>query len=127
MAELTNNQGMQFLFDPKAVSAIADRDADTGEAVTVVYGLTAGPLRMAEPVDAFLNRVGLTPVFAKLTRPNGSAVWISCKGIKVARPPLADEYAPAVRSVLALGTLLQGVAETLAEVRQAVNAHGGSL
>jgi hypothetical protein len=127
MANLTSIGGIQFVFDPAAIVAIADRDADTGEAVTVVYGLTAGQLRVPESVQGLLNRLGLSQKFAKLTRPNNTSVWMSGQGVKVARQPLAHEYSPPVQSVVSAGDLTQGVTENLGQVRQAVNASGGSL
>jgi hypothetical protein len=69
MATLTTADGIQITFAPKTVSAMADHDANTGFAVTCVYGITKEVLEISESVQDFMKRVRITKDFAQLTRP----------------------------------------------------------
>ncbi len=127
MSDLITIDGLQICFDPSAISAVADHDADTQQAVTTVYGLTTGRLRIAERVDALLDRVAAAKNYARLTRLDGTSIWVNCTALKVIRSPLPGEYADAAKTVLSIGTLIQAVKETLVEVKLAVYSHGGKL
>lgn len=127
MAQLTTTAGEVIDFDPAAVTALSDRDAETGEAVTCVWGLAAGVLRTAEGVPALLARLHLATDFARLTRPDGASVWLAAKAVFSVRAPWEEEYATGVRAVVSAGALVQGVTETPQEVRRRVDAHGGAL
>lgn len=127
MADLTTIDGLQFHFDPSAVTAVADHDADTLQAVTTVYGLTDGRVRLAETPEAFLARIGVAQSFIKLTRPNDTFVWVNCTAVTVIQSPPPDQYPAAAKSLVTVGGLVQAVKETPGEVKQAVNAHGGKL
>ena len=126
MASLTTTDGLQISFDPSGVTAVADHD-DAGDAVTTVYGITGGTLRIAETVDGFLKRIGVDANFGKLTRPNGTFVWINCKAVSTVRPPLQGEYGASVQAVVSVGSLTQAVQEMPAAVTQIVKAHNGNL
>ena len=56
------------------------------------------------------------PKIATLTRPDGSPVRIDGASVNSIRASLAGEYAPGVRTVVALGEKRQGVREDLATV-----------
>lgn len=127
MADLTTTDGLQFHFDPGAVTAVADHDADTLQAVTTVYGLIDAPLRVAESARGFLTRIGVAASFAKLTRVNGTFIWVNCAAVTVVRASDPDEYPPSARALVSVGGLTQAVRETPAEVKGVVNAHGGRL
>jgi hypothetical protein len=127
VADLKTIEGLQFHFDPSVVTAVADHDADTMQAVTVVYGLTNGPVRIAEAATGFLARIRVAGSFVKVTRPDGSFIWINCKAVTVVRSPPPDEYPPTVNALVTVGALVQAVQETPGKVKQMVNAHGGKL
>ena len=127
MADLITMDELQFHFDPGAVTAVADHDADTLQAVTTVYGLTDGRVRIAESAEGFLTRIGVGSSFAKLTRVNGTFIWVNCAAVTVVRSPVPDEYPPSARAIVLVGGLTQAVKETPFEVKQAVNARGGKL
>ena len=127
MAELTTKDGLQFFFDPGALIAVADRDAETGEPSTTVYGLSARPLRLTESVAAFLSRIAVANSFASITRLDNSPIWIRCAAVQVIRPTLPGEYHPDANTFVSLGSLTMAVKEPLAQVRQTINAHGGKL
>jgi hypothetical protein len=127
VADLTTIDGLQFHFDPNAVTAVADHDENTLEAVTTVYGLMDGRLRIAEDAQGFLARMGVARSFAKLTRLNDTFIWVNGSAVAVIRSPLPDEYPLAAQAVVLVGTLTQAVKETLAQVKQALNSCGGKL
>ncbi len=127
MAELTTTNGEVIDFDPAAVTALADMDLDTGAAVTCVYGIEGGVVQTTEPVADLLQRLHLTSKVAKLTRPDASPVWIVAVVATTLRAPLPGEYAPEVKAVIAVTGLTQGVTETPAEARTAIDAAGGHL
>ena len=87
MATLTTVDGLQVSFEPDSVAVLTDHDAGTGVAVTCVYGITNSDLHIAESVAAFLSRLGITPDFAQLTRPNASPVWIHGSAVSSIRVP----------------------------------------
>jgi hypothetical protein len=79
MATLTTVDGIQITFVTKAVAAPADHDANTGLAVTCVYGVAKEELRISESVEAFMKRPRITKNFSQLTRPKwlrGLDQWI---------------------------------------------------
>lgn len=127
MADVTTVDGVRFLFDPGAVSAIADRDAGATVPGTVIYGLAPAGLRVSGSVDSLLQRLGLAASFARLTRADGSPVLINGKAVAVARQPLAGEYTTGVSTVVFAGSFAAGVRESLDEVRQGINRAGGNL
>jgi len=56
--------------------AVADHDADTLQAVTTVYGLTDGRVRLTEIPEGFLAKIGVAQSFVKsraqMTHSSGS-------------------------------------------------------
>ena len=127
MATLTTVDGLQITFAPKVVFAIADHDANTGFAVTCVYGVTKEALQISEPVQEFMKRVRIAKDFAQLTRPNGFPIWINGSAVSSIRSPLPKEYVAGVNTVVFTDDLTQGVKESPADVAAAVNDHGGDL
>jgi hypothetical protein len=127
MANLTTLGGLQISFDPDSLAAIADHDSNTGKASTTIYGVTKAEIHIAESVEAFLARIGLAAKFAKLTRPNGTPVWINGGAVSSLRPPLPGEYLDAVKTVISMEPLTQGVKEVPEHAKAMLNAHGGKL
>jgi len=127
MAEVTTVDGYQYIFDPKVVSIITDRDTSTGQAVTGIYGIAPAVVRIPETVDGFMTRVGIAARFAEFGRPNGSPIWISGTAVSALRAPLPDEYVAGVETVISVGKMSLGVVEDIAAVRDALNSHGAAL
>ena len=127
MPELTTVDGDMIMFTADSVIAIADHDDDTGTAVTCVYGVTQAMLHIAEPVETFLYRVGITQAFAKLTRPNGLPVWIRGNAVLSIRAPAVGEYAGEGKTVIFTSAITQDVKETMPTVAHLIDAHGGAL
>jgi hypothetical protein len=63
----------------------------------------------------------------KLTRPDGSAVWIDGGAVSFVRGAFPGEYGPGVQSVVTVGRTSQAVREPLAQVRAAIRARGGGF
>jgi hypothetical protein len=78
-------------------------------------------------VEAFLSRIAVVNSFARITRLDNSPIWINCAAVEVIRPALPGEYHPDANTFVSLGSLTMAVKEPLAQVRQTINAHGGSL
>jgi hypothetical protein len=127
MADLTTVDGFRYSFMPGAVVAVTDREVGTGAAVTCVYGITPTPLRIAETVDGFLARIGVSAGFVRLTRADGSPIWVCAAAVSSLRGSLPDEYADSVRAVITAGGLTQGVEEDPDAVKAAIDARGGKL
>ena len=126
MASLTTIDGEQINFTPDAVAALTDRAAN-GALGTCVFGLAKAELRIAEPVGAFLTRLGITAHFVELTRPDESPVWINAPAVSALSAPTPDQYPANTNTVVSTGAFTQGVIETPAVAIAAINAHGGKL
>jgi hypothetical protein len=127
MAMLTTVDGIQITFAPKAVSGVADHDANTGLAVTCVYGVTRERLQISESPDAFMRRLRIAKNFAQLTRPNDFPIWINGSAVNSIRAPLPNEYVAGVNTVIFTDDFAQGVKEPPGDVTVAINEHGGDL
>jgi hypothetical protein len=125
--QLITTDGRRIGFDPAAIIAIADRDPDTGAAVTCIYGSPWAFIRISESVGAFLARLGIASWFVKLTRPDGSPVWINAAAVFLLRKPLPGEYRADAKSVVFAGWLRQAVTQDPASVKAAVEAAGGRV
>jgi hypothetical protein len=122
MATLTTVDGVEIHFNPDGLAVIAP---DPNGAV--VYGVTHGAVRISEGPAVFMARLAATAKFARLTRPDGSLVWISGAAVSSLRAPLAGEYPQNAHAVVFTGALTQAVQEAVATVLAALNAHGGKL
>src|ERR1700756_2477899 len=72
---------------------------------TYVHGVDRGVLVTAEKAAALVARLGVDPPLVKLTRPDGSPVWVKRSAVSAIRPPLATEQqgGGAVQAVLVIG------------------------
>jgi hypothetical protein len=127
MADITTVEGLRVLFDPAGITAVASSDEQTGPPGAVIFGIGPAALTVSQSVNVLLQGLKLTPSFARLTRPDGSPVWVNCKSISMARPPTPGEYPAEIRSVIFAGALKQAVRESLDDARQAINHAGGNL
>jgi hypothetical protein len=127
--QLTTTDGRRLGFDPAAIVAIADRDPDTGAAVTCIYGLSppGAFIRISESVATLLARLGIASWFVKLTRPDRSPVWINAAAVFLLRKPLPGEYRADTKSVIFANGLRQAVTQDPAIVKAAVEAAGGRV
>ena len=73
------------------------------------------------------HRIGSSRNLARLTRPDGTAVWLDAAAIVSIRRALAGEYAPGVQSVIGVGRLRQGVRENISAATAIIRNHGGGI
>ncbi|MEA1672406.1 hypothetical protein [Nitrospirillum sp. BR 11163] len=123
MAEIKTSAGTTIHIDAGGISTLVG-----GPSGTALGGLAEG-VTTAEAPDALLARLGLAQDFARLTRPDGSALWVRGVAVSLLRPPLPTEIVPGgtAKATLLVGGSHQTVAEDVANVLAAVNACGGKL
>jgi hypothetical protein len=124
---LSTIRGLDLAFRADAVLAVADRDAESAAEVTCVYGLGPSFQKINETVDAFLSRIGMSDKFAKFTRPNGTAIWISAPAVNYITTAQEGLFGAEVKTEIHAGGFRQPVKENLTQVRATVAAHGGGL
>jgi len=117
MTDITIVSGVQYTIDPDAIETITDHD-EHGAAGTYLHGITRDALEISDPVDLFLAKIPTK--FAKLTRENGSAVWINVEAVSALGP--AANLSPAAHTKIWLGSSSEPVTETLAAAKTAINA-----
>jgi len=80
---------------------------------TYVHGVDRGVLVTAENAAALVIRLAVNPPLAKLTRPDGTPVWIKRSAVSDVRAPLATEQLAGalVKAVVVVGGLHQAVCE----------------
>jgi uncharacterized protein YlzI (FlbEa/FlbD family) len=117
MTDITIVSGVQYTIDPDAIETITDQD-EHGAPGTYLRGITKGVLEITEPVDVFLAKIPAK--FAKLTRVNGSAVWVNVDAVSALGP--AADLSPAARAKIWVGSSTEPVTETLAAAKTAINA-----
>ncbi|MEC4594079.1 MULTISPECIES: hypothetical protein [Nitrospirillum] len=123
MAEIKTSAGTTIHIDAGGISTLVG-----GPSGTALGGLAEG-VTTAEAPDALLARLDLVQDFARLTRPDGSALWVRGSAVSLLRPPLPTETPPGGtgKATLLVGGSHQTVAEDVAAVLAAVNACGGQL
>ena len=124
MAIVTTIGGVQINVNPNNIVLLAD-DRQTGDADLI--GATPAMLQLNETSSSLMSRLGISNDFARLTRPDGSAVWINGKSASSVRAPLPGEYAPSTQAVVFAAAITQAVREDLPATIAALNAHGGNL
>lgn len=129
MADITALDGTVLLINDDSVVLVAG--PFPGDATTRSY--VSGPVPAAiatnEDAAALVARLHPQVPFARLTRPNGTAVWIKGGAVSMIRRPIAGETPPneKVGAVIFLGALHQAVAEDVRAAQVAINQHGGRL
>lgn len=126
MQTLTTVDGEEITFKPSTVICVTDYDPITHAVVTWVWGIRKAPLITKESAPRLLKRIRITEDFARLSRANGRPVWIKREAVSsISKPSRRDPYVEGVNSVVTIGTLTLGIAETLDVVRAAIN--GGNV
>ena len=105
--------GVEVIVNENAVTLVAGPYPHDVGPHTYVHGVDRGVLVTAEEAAGLVARLGVDPPLAKLTRPDGSPVWIKRSAVTAIRPPLATEQqgGGAVQAVLIIGGLHQAVRE----------------
>ncbi|HVJ51417.1 MAG TPA: hypothetical protein VM689_03100 [Aliidongia sp.] len=122
MITITTLDGHEVDVAPEAIDRIFGPYPHDVGPHTYVHGATSGTLVTAEAPDALIGRLGTQ--FAKLTRPDGSPVWLAPKACSSVRAPLPGEFDPATHAVVTVGGAVQAVQETVAAVEAALKVTG---
>jgi uncharacterized protein YlzI (FlbEa/FlbD family) len=117
MTDITIVSGVQYTIDPDAIEMITDQD-EHGAPGTYLNGITKGVLEIPDTVEVFLTKISTK--FVKLTRVNGSAVWINVDAVSALGP--AADLSPAARAKVWVGSSAEPVKETVAAAKTAINA-----
>lgn len=120
MASLTTVDKVQYYFDPSNIAAISNHDPSSGAAMTCVYGISAGYLKIEETAQAFMTRLNIGPKFAVLTRTDGAAIWVNRSSVTSIRTRVATDGAGANALLLLSSLPLQSVKETAAAAAAAL-------
>jgi hypothetical protein len=115
--------GTEVVVDENAVTLVAGPYPHDLGPHTYLHGVDRGVLVTAEGAAALVPRLGVVPPLAKLTRPDGSPVWIKRSAVSEIRPPLATEQQAggAVRAVVVIGDLHQAVRENVQTALSTLN------
>jgi hypothetical protein len=127
MAILTTLDGRQITFSPSTVTVITDYDVFTHAAVTCVYGIRKAMVMTAEAAPALMERLDIQSKVATLTRPTGRAIWIVADAVTTVSEPASNSFTEGVRSVIEIGSIRMGVAESLDEATNKINANRQKL
>jgi hypothetical protein len=115
------------LLSPRKRFRRSPTNANTGLAVTCVYGITKEELRIKESVGAFMRRLRITKSFRTTNPSEWFPAWINGSAVVSIRAPLPNEYVAGVKTVIFADSFTLGVKESPADVTAAVNDHGGDL
>ena len=125
MAQVTTTSGYVVHFDPEAIVLVtADGAGGQGSALA---GVLEGLLHTTGAPAQLLQDLGIASSFVRLTRPDGSSVWLKASAVSAVRVPLQQEYPAAVNAVIRIGGATQGVGEGVQAVVDSVNQAGGRL
>ena len=123
VATLTTIDGRQVIFSPSSVTIITDYDVLTHAFVTSVYGVRNAVLQISETPQEFLVRINIQNNIAQLTRPTGRRMWINANAVTTLSEPLPNSYVDGVKTVIEVGLMRLGVAESLEEATRKINDH----
>ena len=121
--------GAEILVSEDAVTLVAGPYPHDVGPHTYVHGVERGVLVTAEDARALAARLRVDPPLVRLTRPDGSPVWIKKSAVTVIRPPLATEQpAGAVaRAVVIVGGLHQAIREDVQTAASMLTTPAGSV
>jgi hypothetical protein len=108
--------GTEVAIDENAVTLVCGPYPHDVGPHTYVHGADRSVLVTAEPAVALVARLGVKASLARLTRPDGTPVWIKASAVNEMRPPLGTEQqgGGVVKAVLVIGDLHQAVREEVA-------------
>ena len=122
MTILTTVDGRQINFSPSNVTVITDYDVFTHAAVTSVYGIRKAVVATSESPSDLITRLGIQEDIAQLTRSTGRPMWIFADAVTALSEPLPDSYVDGVKTVIEIGPLRLGVADSLEDATREINA-----
>jgi hypothetical protein len=123
VATLITTDGRQIKFSPSSVTVITDYDVLTHAFVTSVYGVRKAVLEISETPQEFMIRVNIQDNIAQLTRSTGRPIWINGNAVATLSEPLPNSYVDGVKTVIEIGSLRLGVADSVYDTTREINAH----
>jgi hypothetical protein len=123
MPTLTTIDGREIRFSASRVTVLTDYDVFTHAAVTSVYGIRKSVLETKEQPLDLIARLGIQNDIAQLTRATGRPIWIVGDSVTGISEPLPHSYIEGVNTVIDVGSLQLGVAESLEDATTEINAH----
>ncbi len=129
MIRIRGLDGTDIHADENAIILVAGPDAYVAGAHVNIYGIDRGALPAAENPALLVARLAVSPPLARLTRPDGTPVWIKGPAVTAIRAPLSTERQDpgAVNALVILGGLHQAVREDVLAAQQVLNAHGANV
>ena len=120
--------GQDINVNEKAITVVAGPYPHDVGPHTYIYGSTHSVLITNEPVDILVARLGVNPPLARLTRPDGSPVWVNGSAVSSVRGSVPSEQGVGqVNAVLQVGSFHQAVEQDVPDARAIINAHGGNV
>jgi len=118
MVDLVTLMGMTVTVPDSAINVVSGPyPGEEGVKSYVRGGFGPGAIETNEDASHFVDRLQST--LARLTRPNGTPVWVKASAITILRFPFDTEMSPPnVRSVIIVGGFHQALQEDIATVRQ---------
>jgi hypothetical protein len=119
MVNIVNHTGVETLIPDESINVVSGpypRDPGTRSYIRGNFG--PGALETSEEAAHLVARLQVT--LAKLTRPNGTPVWIKTSAITMLRYPLDTEIQSPpnlIRSVIVVGSFQQAIQEDIGTVR----------
>lgn len=124
MAHVATTALRDLWFDASRIVMVVPGTAGRG---ATVHGIADGAVEVVEMPAALLQRLGIDLQFARLTRPDGSPVLLRATSVAWLRAPFQAEHPSPVRSVVSLGSRVQGVTEPVETVLDALRQAGAQL
>jgi hypothetical protein len=122
MPTILTSSGVSVIFDPSAIFALAETDADSGDEVTCVYGILPAAIQIKDKVGDFLASLGIAGKFSQLTRPDGSKIWIRGNAVTYLTPPVSGDSPDSVNTIVGIGSFTQGIREDAGSAKAAINS-----
>jgi hypothetical protein len=120
MVDLVTLMGMTVTVPDSAINVVSGPyPGEAGVKSYVRGGFGPGAIETNEAASHFVDRLQST--LARLTRPNGTPVWVKVSAITILRFPFDTEILSppnVVRSVIIVGGFHQALQEDIATVRQ---------
>ena len=119
MVDIVTLTGMTVTVPDSAINVVSGPyPGEDGVKSYVRGGFGPGAIETNEDASHFVDRLQST--LARLTRPNGTPVWVKASAITILRFPFDTEMSPpnVVRSVIIVGGFHQTLQEDIATVRQ---------
>jgi hypothetical protein len=119
MVDIVTSTGMTVTVPDSAINVVSGPyPGDAGVKSYIRGGFGLGAIESSEDASHFVDRLQAT--LARLTRPNGTPVWVKASAITMLRFPLDTEIPSppnVVRSVIMVGGFHQALQEDIATLR----------